>query len=260
MSNYSLQSKIFIKGTIQAVTGLYIGGSFSPLSIGAPDSIVIRNPIDNKPYIPGSSLKGKMRSLMEVRDGTIDKHSKQIEAGPSKNPKNMSARLYGIADKEKARPSRVIVRDGHLLQPEEFFKNTDLLYTESKTEVIIDRISSGATPRNIERVPAGAEFKLDLVVNIMDGEVVDSPKDDEKTFLNEVFKSLQLVQDDYLGGNGSRGYGQVSFKVEQLTKRSTAYYKGEAEEEKLDLTQVPEDLREHENLSLAANHENDQAL
>ena len=258
MSQIQLTSKIFIRGSIKAVTGLYIGGSFSPLSIGAPDSIVIRNPIDNKPYIPGSSLKGKMRSLMEVRDGTISEHSKQIAAGPSKDPQTMSARLFGIADKNKARPSRVIVRDGYLLQNEDFFKNTDLLYTESKTEVVIDRISSAASPRQFERVPAGAEFKLELVINVMEGgQTEGAPADNADEFLQEVCKSLQLVQDDYLGGNGSRGYGQVSFKIDSLTKRSTAYYQGSEGEEKLDFDAVPQDLREHENLSIADETPND---
>ena len=67
-----LKKKIFIKGEIELLTGTHIGGTNSAMGIGGPDSTVVRNPIDNKPYIPGSSLKGKMRAMVEIADGTIE--------------------------------------------------------------------------------------------------------------------------------------------------------------------------------------------
>lgn len=97
------------------------------------------------------------------------------------------------------------------------FTNTDLPYSESKTEVVIDRITSKAMPRQLERVPAGAEFKLDMILNIFEG-------DNEKELVNGVLRGLKLVQDDYLGGSGSRGSGQVIFKNLKITERPVSFY------------------------------------
>src|SRR5690606_15357641 len=147
------------------------------------DKGVIRNPLNNQPYIPGSSLKGKMRSLFEVFTGNIGPSvTGDVEFGPSKHGE--AAELFGNAifsDKakrtnkesgkeEKQRPSRLIVRDCELLNADYLLGKTDMPYTEGKTEVVIDRIKSSANPRQIERVPAGAEFGLNMVLNIWEGE------------------------------------------------------------------------------------------
>jgi CRISPR-associated protein Csm3 len=216
-----LTKKIKFEGTIEALTGLHIGGTNSAMAIGGPDKTVVRNPVDNKPYIPGSSLKGKMRALIEISDGTIgyDEKSRYVKNVSSQEPDHLSAKIFGTAKSgvDAQRPSKLIVRDGILLSKDEIFTNTDLPYSESKTEVVIDRITSAANPRQLERVPAGAEFKLDMILNIFDG-------DDEAELINGVLRGLKLVQDDYLGGSGSRGSGQVIFKNLKIEERPVSYY------------------------------------
>ena len=123
---------------------------------------------------------------------------------PTNNPNSKAGALFGISgDSDNSKPSRLIVRDAEMdLSNAEMFANTDLPYTESKTEVAIDRVTSKANPRTFERVPAGAKFKLNMVLNIFEGE-------DENDLKNTLNQAIKLLEDDYLGGHGSRGYGQV---------------------------------------------------
>ena len=220
-----LIKKVIITGKINTLTGLHIGGTNTEMGIGGPDSLVVRNPIDNKPYIPGSSLKGKLRAMLDIEDGSIeDVNMGQVKNGTSQDPKYAAARLFGSARKdEKQRPSRVIIRDAMFASGEDDFKNTDLPYTESKTEVVIDRITAKAMPRQIERVPAGAEFNLNMVLNVFD-------EDDEKEQIKNLNRAINLLQDDYLGGSGSRGYGQIEIVIEKVVERTIDYYMGEGNE------------------------------
>ena len=226
-----LVKKIFIKGEIKLLTGTHIGGTNSAMGIGGPDSTVVRNPIDNKPYIPGSSLKGKMRAMVEVADGTIATvNMGQVKNGASQDSSTASAKLFGTAkNDDRQRPSKLIVRDAKMLSTDEEFANTDLPYTESKTEVVIDRITAKATPRQIERVPAGARFELDLVLNVYDEDI----KQDQ---LSTLFRALKLVEDDYIGGSGSRGYGQIKFDIKTVIEKEMEKY-FEDDYEGIDLTQ-----------------------
>jgi CRISPR-associated protein Csm3 len=238
---YPLLKKVIITGQIKAETGLAIGGSNTAMGIGGVDKGVIRNLVTNQPYIPGSSLKGKMRSLLEMTYGEIgDKPMGVVKNGPTEKDEHKAARLFGTASgtdhkdaKEKGayqHASRVIVRDAYLSKEQDggksidaFFKQTDLLYTEVKTEVVIDRITSKAMPRQMERVPAGAHFDFEIVLNIFGDE-------NEAQLMKDVFASLQLVQNDYIGGSGSRGSGQVSFIVNSVKERSSAFYLSTADE------------------------------
>ena len=234
-----LLKKIIFKGHIDALTGIMIGASNSGMSIGGPDKQVIRNPRTNLPYIPGSSLKGKMRSLLELLHGTL---GEAPNYGPTTNANDRAARLFGyINNDEKAnkypkqRPSRLLVRDGELLNHEDFPK-TDLPYTEAKTENNLNRITAAANPRTFERVPKGARFGLELVLNVFDD-------DDEKELLTDLIESLRLVQDDYLGGGGSRGNGQVRFQISQVMERNATYYSGDGKElDRLSSIQLPATL------------------
>ncbi|MEW6772697.1 MAG: type III-A CRISPR-associated RAMP protein Csm3 [Bacteroidota bacterium] len=233
-TNLKLIKKIKIKGNIECLSGMRIGGSVSSLSIGGVDSIIIRNPKDNKPYIPGSSLKGKLRYLTEISNGTISDSEKShpIKYGPSDNPEHIAVKLFGAStDKKDALklPSRVIVRDGHILNEEADFQNAIVPFAELKTEVVIDRITSKANPRTIERVPAGAKFSMEILLNIFNFKIennqvkeLDAQKiqEEETTLLSELLKSLYLLQNDYLGGNGSRGYGNVQIHIEELQQIS----------------------------------------
>ncbi len=208
MATIKLIKKIIYTGTITLKTGLHIGGTNAALNIGGPDKFVVRNPINNVPYIPGSSLKGKMRALVELSKGCVSVNNKG-EARASEDPDSISGRLFGVATgKSNNRPSRLIVRDAELdLSEPELFANTDLPYTESKTEVAIDRVTAKANTRTLERVPAGAKFKLNMVLNIFEDE-------DEMQLKETLNLALRLLQDDYLGGHGSRGYGQVSIELD----------------------------------------------
>lgn len=226
-----LIKKIIIKGQIEALTGLMIGGTNNAMGIGGLDNFVIRNSFNEQPYIPGSSLKGKLRSLLEIADGNIGPGfaNTNIKNGPSMDVTKVTTLLFGsaITDTEKQRPSRIIVRDGALLNPQDLSK-TELLYTETKTEVVIDRVTSAASLRHFERVPAGAKFRLDLVLNIFEGDPYG-----EAQLLETLLRGLVLVQDDYIGGSGSRGNGSVQFKIDTVIERSSDYYLGRSSEERV---------------------------
>lgn len=201
-----LLKKIKYSGKLTLVTGLHVGGTNTSLGIGGVDSTVIRNPIDNLPYIPGSSLKGKMRSLLEMKLGLTD------NGEPTKDPSNNVGRLFGTSSNNKGGSrSRIIVRDAFLnTEKTPVFKNADLGYTESKTENAIDRIKVISNPRTIERVPAGAVFDINFILDIYD---CDEKHEDELKQTLEL--GIRLLEEDYLGGNGSRGYGQVKIKWDE---------------------------------------------
>lgn len=206
-----LIKKIKYTGTITLKTGLHIGGTNAALNIGGPDKFVVRNPLNNLPYIPGSSLKGKMRSLIEIYNGETN------NGKPTNNPNTKAGSLFGVSgDSDSSRPSRIIVRDAELDINSADFSNTDLPYTESKTEVAIDRVTAKANPRTFERVPAGAQFKLNMVLNIFEGE-------NEEGLKNTLKQAISLLHDDYLGGHGSRGYGQVEIKLDDESGQEQTY-------------------------------------
>lgn len=211
MSAIKLEKKIIYTGVITLKTGLHIGGTNAALNIGGPDKFVVRNPINNIPYIPGSSLKGKMRSLVEIANGETN------GGKPTNKPDSKAGALFGISgDSDNSKPSRLIVRDAELDINACDFSNTDLPYTESKTEVAIDRVTAKANPRTFERVPAGAKFKLNMVLNIFEGE-------DEAELKSTLEKAIQLLEDDYLGGHGSRGYGQVEIVLDNPEGKIKTY-------------------------------------
>lgn len=214
-----LTKKIIITGVVKTLTGLHIGGTNSAMGIGGPDKLVVRNPIDNRPYIPGSSLKGKLRAVTDLANGTIASvRMGAVKNASSQEPNSISVLLFGSARSDDAqRPSKVIIRDGKMLTPEEKLKGTDLPFTESKTEVVIDRITAKAMPRTNERVPAGVEFELNMVLNVFEG-------DDQNNQLSNLKKAIRLLEDDYLGGHGSRGYGQVEINVTNVEERDMAFY------------------------------------
>lgn len=193
-----LIKKIKYTGELTLITGLHIGGSNTSLGIGGIDSAIVRNPIDKLPYIPGSTIKGKMRSLLEMYFGYTD------DGKPTTDPNNVVGRLFGTTNGNKGGSrSRIVVRDAFLnTQKSERLKNAELYYAESKTENAIDRIKVSSNPRTIERVPAGAVFDINFILDVYDG-------DNEEELKKTIDLGISLLENDYLGGNGSRGYGQV---------------------------------------------------
>lgn len=209
-----LIEKVIYKGVITTLSGLHIGATNISMGIGGIDNWVVRNPLTMIPYIPGSSLKGKMRSLLELKYGCCSE-----DGDSSPDPESVSGMLFGTAGNrnDQKRPSRLIFRDAPLIvdnKDGEYgaadidFGKTDLLYTESKTEVNINRVTSAANPRTFERVPAGAKFRFEIVLNVFE--------DEDKAEMDRLLKEcIKLLENDYLGGNGSRGYGQVKIEIKE---------------------------------------------
>lgn len=218
-----LFKKIFIIGKLEILTGIHIGDSKESVEIGGVDSPIIRRKDNNQPYIPGSSLKGKMRSLLEVLDGQEETFQK---------PDHPIGKLFGaISQNEKIKgiPSRLIVRDAYLTNDSahNLFESgfTDMPYTEIKTENTINRITgvSDRGLRNFERVPAGAIFDVCFIINIISITEEEAKKCEEQ-YLKLFNSGIKLLQDDYLGGSGSRGYGQVKFDLKEPTSKTKEDY------------------------------------
>ncbi len=192
-----LIKKIVLHSKMELITGLHIGGNKENVEIGGVDNPVIRRTIDNVPYIPGSSLKGKMRSLLEQISGAAE-----IGNNDAVND------LFGFAKKDLS--SKLIVRDAYLTENSMNMLNeseyTDMPYSEVKFENTIDRVKGKAdNPRQTERVPAGVFFNVEFIINVWDTD------QDGITSLNLLKKGIKALENDYIGGSGSRGYGQVRF-------------------------------------------------
>jgi CRISPR-associated protein Csm3 len=227
-----LEGRLFIQFNIETLTGLHIGGSDTGIEIGGVDKTIIRDRLTNRPYIPGSSLKGKMRSLLEKYHGLPQNRaigqSRIHSATKAEYPDSDVCQVFGVPGEEDfGTPTRLVVRDTHMSDAEakriEDKARTDLPYTEVKTEVAIDRVTSAASQRQMERALAGTVFgPAELVYSIYSGTDCDPVKD--ITRLATVVTGLLLVQDDYLGGLGSRGSGRVRFTGFTVKLRSRADY------------------------------------
>ena len=200
-----------LKGQIEVITGLHIGGGDDTMKIGGIDNGVIKDVNTNKPYIPGSSLKGKMRSLLEwhlglagVGDGNPfnSKLLEDVKFKVDEDRKKAENLLKVFGDKEgKYRLTRGGFSDCKLNEDSE---NMEL--SEAKFENVINRQKGTAeNPRQTERVPAGVKFDYDIRIKVLDNE------DKEEDLKNIIKMGLKLIENDYLGGNGSRGYGRVKF-------------------------------------------------
>lgn len=209
-----LTNIVEIKAKLVLQTGLHIGAGDSEMHIGGIDNSVIKHPITQSPYIPGSSLKGKIRTLLEWRSGAVQSLPLSLK-DISKNPEEVKniLRLFGISgdaqnsEQEVAEigVSRLAFWDCALNEAwENAIREDNQLLTEAKSENTIDRITSTAgNPRQTERVPAGAEFDFKLTLRQFEG--------DKPELLDLVLKGLKLLELDSLGGSGSRGYGKVKF-------------------------------------------------
>ncbi len=234
-----LKGRVFFTFHIEAVTGLHIGGTETGIEIGGVDKTVIRNRLDNRPYIPGSSLRGKMRSLLEKYRGL--RQNQRIGQGfihsCDKNDAYLNCdvcQVFGVpGERDFGTPTRLVVRDVMMTDESADRLNatqrTDLPYTEVKTEVSIDRVTSAANPRQMERVPAGTAFgPAEMVYSIYAGDDCDPRRDVAR--LKTVVEGMQLLEDDYLGGLGSRGSGKVKLQEIAVSVRAQNGYLVEPEE------------------------------
>ena len=205
-----------ISGTLELLSGLHIGTGNSEMHIGGTDSSVMKNPVTNQPYIPGSSIKGKMRSLMEWKTGVVKEKpisfaDYNLLEGDKKNQAANILRLFGGAPQtEKEEEAIRSIGIGRLsfwdlnLSPEWVteVKDKNLLPTEVKMENSINRITGTAdSPRSIERVPAGAKFDFRLSIRVHD----------QENLIDPILTGLRLLELTGLGGSGSRGYGKIKF-------------------------------------------------
>lgn len=208
-----------ITGVIVVKTGLHIGAGNDKVEIGGMDNPIIRNPLTREPYIPGSSIKGKMRSLMEWKLEKLDMTTKDPKkvGGPCACGKADCpiCRVFGSANNSKnpdvnKGPTRIIVRDAVLTKEwSEKFKQGKAV-VEEKSENSLNRITAAANPRPIERVVTGVKFDFEIAYRVLD--TGDAGKKDEDLFTSVVIEGLKVLQNDYLGGGGTRGNGQIAFE------------------------------------------------
>ena len=212
-----------IEATLVLQTGLHIGGGDSEIHIGGIDNEVIKHPVSGEPYIPGSSLKGKIRSLLEWKSGAVQEAplgKKEYDNAQSEQQAaaiKQILQLFGISGdtadesfQKEIGHTRVSFWDCPLNR--DYVKRLDsdnLPLTEAKSENRINRIAGTAEdPRQTERVPAGARFDFKLTIKEFDG--------DDEALSDTLLQGLKLLEWDSLGGSGSRGYGKV--KLQNLRK------------------------------------------
>lgn len=247
-----LTHKLIFTGKITVLTGIRIGGNSESFDIGGMDNPVIRDPLTGLPFIPGSSIKGRMRSELEWALGAAGDHtaSDYYEIvdlfGLGVNQQVAKEKNTKEKMENKNRPTRLLVRDAfpegyskiNFNKPirkqlgESEFANTTiglwnkldmgLSFTEWKKENAINRVNGAATPRDMERVPAGSKFSFEFVFLRF--------KDDEtRRHIEHLVHAVNSVEDSYLGGSGSRGYGKVRFDLENVELRDINFYKNQAE-------------------------------
>ena len=235
-----LIGKLILEGDMTCETGLHVGAGKGSLEIGGSDNPVVKDAF-GRPYVPGSSLRGKIRSLLEQASGVAvpadmvylsRRKGQEVRIHQSDRPDDEICLLFGrnpgrmervqgdAVDTSLATPARLAVFDAPLdlasITPQ-MRENLDDELTEVKSENAIDRITSQANPRTLERVPAGARFRVRLVMDVLCEE--DAP--------------LFLREDDTLGGGGSRGSGRVSFSKLRLVWRGKNYYASGAPEKEI---------------------------
>lgn len=230
-----LKDYLTLRGTLRCVTGLRIGGSAEMIEIGGLDNPIIKDPLTDLPYVPGSSLKGKMRALLELRldkidprpevDGRRNRNYGEVHKPDGHGGWNCDGRdcpicrIFGSnAGEGEVGPARLIVRDAYLTEEWKEKIRERLLEGEAVTEIkyenTINRITAMANPRQMERVPAGVEFEFEIGYRVFD--MGQGGATDQRLF-GSVIEGLRLVEADTLGGSGSRGYGKVVFEDLELT-------------------------------------------
>src|SRR5579862_3057749 len=244
-----LVGKLILAGEVHCETGLHIGAGKGSLEIGGADNPVVKDAF-GLPYIPGSSLRGKLRSLIENALGLTTpaelvylskRRGQEVRIHQSDSPDDEVCLLFGrnpgrmerveggdVTESRSASPARLAVYDAPLDADSitaQMRENLDDEITEVKSENAIDRITSQANPRTLERVPAGARFRVRMVLDVL--------CDEDKALAARLVEGLRLLEDDALGGGGSRGSGRVRFANLKLVWRNRAFYSSGAAEAEL---------------------------
>jgi len=244
-----LIGKLILDGNLECRTGLHIGAGKGSLEIGGADNPVVKDAF-GLPYVPGSSLRGRLRSLLEQSNGLAipselvylsRRKGQEVRIHQSDRPDDEICLLFGrnpgrvervsggeAVEGGVASPARLTVYDAPLVAESitaQMRENLDDELTEVKSENAIDRITSQANPRTLERVPAGAHFRFRLVLDVL--------CEEDRPLLARVVEGLRLLEDDTLGGGGSRGSGRVAFSGLKLTWRGKSFYASGAPEQEL---------------------------
>lgn len=247
--------KLVLEGEIQCHTGLHIGAGKGSLEIGGADNPVVKDAF-GIPYIPGSSLRGRLRSLLEQTLGLAvpselvflsRRKGQEVRIHQSDRPDDEVCILFGrnagrverVAgegiESAAATPARLTVYDAPLIVDSitpQMRENLDDELTEVKSENAVDRITSQANPRTLERVPSGARFRFRMILDVL--------CEEDKPLLARVAQGMRLVEDDALGGGGSRGNGRIAFGALRLAWRGKEYYaRGAAETVLLETADLP---------------------
>src|SRR6266852_1809810 len=181
MSSHTAQTelrfigKLILEGDVNCQTGLHIGAGKGSLEIGGADNPVVKDAF-GLPYIPGSSLRGKLRSLLERSSGLAvpselvylsKRRGQEVRIHQSDRPDDEICLLFGRSpgrmdrvqgeslESRSASPARLAVYDAPLDAESitaQMRENLDDELTEVKSENAIDRITSQANPRTLERV------------------------------------------------------------------------------------------------------------
>jgi CRISPR-associated protein Csm3 len=231
--------KLIVEGEIKCETGLHIGAGKGSLEIGGADNPVVKDAF-GIPYIPGSSLRGRLRSLLEQTSGLAvpselvylsKRRGQEVRIHQSDRPDDEICILFGRnagrldrvtgepIEISAATPARLTFYDAPLLVDSitpQMRENLDDELTEVKSENAVDRITSQANPRTLERVPAGARFAFRIVLDVLCSE--------DKPLLAKVAEAMRLLEDDALGGGGSRGSGRIKFATLKVAWRGKDYY------------------------------------
>lgn len=198
---------------LELMTGLHIGGSSDTFDIGGADSTVIKNPLTHEPYIPGSSIKGKLRSLLTQKYGKFNEKEKDIVFEDDEEGKTMR-NLFEPVDygDDRIQVSKAIFRDALLTDESRANLEKHLgsgVYTEIKAENKISLLQVKAeSPRFIERVPAGAVFGGEILLQVFD-------EDNEEDFKAKLKEAINMLELNYLGAGGTRGYGKVKVDIKE---------------------------------------------
>ena len=247
-TSLKLIGKLILDGDLTCHTGLHIGAGKGSLDIGGADNPVVRDAY-GVPYIPGSSLRGRLRSLLEHSSGMAvseelvylsKRKGQEVRIHQSDRPDDEICLLFGRnpgrmervkgddVHGNTATPARLTVYDAPLDAASitaQMRENLDDELTEIKSENAIDRITAQSSPRTLERVPAGAKFKVRMIVDVM--------CEEDKALPSRLVEALRLLEDDALGGGGSRGSGRVACSNLSVTWRGRAFYASGAAESAL---------------------------